>query len=207
MWSCWDVDGLGDCCVPFDHFSHFAGVLTTGPAIPSLTIEVWCVFLQCDYLHAFWVCPSGQIHTFPVWGSVSDAVSLLFFLFHKITTPRFCLWCKQNLRQKENSSANTQNIGVVILWERKKRMLLPLCFLSCPKSKGSCSNTGIVCLSQVALEWFFTSVKPFMHSQVVILYKSHVTVVALKWFFTSVKPFMHSQVVLLDEFLVTVEWC
>ena len=34
-----------------------------------------------------------------------------------------------------------------------------------------------------------------------------ITVVAVEWFFTSVKPFMHSQVVLLDEFLVTVEWC
>ena len=48
-----------------------------------------------------------------------------------------------------------------------------------------------------------------MHSQVVILYKSHVTVVALEWFFTSVKPFMHSQVALLDEIHVTVvaiEW-
>ena len=36
-----------------------------------------------------------------------------------------------------------------------------------------------------------------------------ITVVAVEWFFTSVKPFMHSQVVLLDEFLVTVvaiEW-
>ena len=35
------------------------------------------------------------------------------------------------------------------------------------------------------------------------------TVVEVEWFFTSLKPFMHSQVVLLDEFLVTVvaiEW-
>ena len=34
-------------------------------------------------------------------------------------------------------------------------------------------------------------------------------VVAVEWFFTSVKPFMHSQVALLDEFFVTVvaiEW-
>ena len=43
-------------------------------------------------------------------------------------------------------------------------------------------------ITVVALKWFFTSVKPFMYSQVVILYKSHVTVVALEWFFTSVKP-------------------
>ena len=45
--------------------------------------------------------------------------------------------------------------------------------------------------------------------QVVFLDKFLITVVAVEWFFTSVKPFMHSQVVLLDEFLVTVvaiEW-
>ena len=45
--------------------------------------------------------------------------------------------------------------------------------------------------------------------QVVLLDKFLITVVAVEWFFTSVKPFMHSQVVLLDEFLVTVvaiEW-
>ena len=48
-----------------------------------------------------------------------------------------------------------------------------------------------------------------MLSQFVLLGKFLVTVVAVEWFFTSVKPFMHSQVVLLDEFLVTVvafEW-
>ena len=61
----------------------------------------------------------------------------------------------------------------------------------------------------VALEWFFTSVKPFIHSQFVILYKSPVTVVAIEWFFTSVKPFMHSQVIILYKSLATVvaiEW-
>ena len=45
--------------------------------------------------------------------------------------------------------------------------------------------------------------------QVVLLDEFLITVVAVEWFFTSVKPFMHSQVVLLDEFLVTVvaiEW-
>ena len=41
--------------------------------------------------------------------------------------------------------------------------------------------------------------------QVVLLDEFLITVVAVEWFFTSVKPFMHSQVVLLDEFLVTVE--
>ena len=40
-------------------------------------------------------------------------------------------------------------------------------------------------ITVVAVEWFFTSVKPFMHSQVVILYKSLVTVVALQWFFST----------------------
>ena len=48
-----------------------------------------------------------------------------------------------------------------------------------------------------------------MRSQVVLLDEFLITVVAVEWFFTSVKPFMHSQVVLLDEFLVTVvaiEW-
>ena len=45
--------------------------------------------------------------------------------------------------------------------------------------------------------------------KVVLLDKFLITVVAVEWFFTSVKPFMHSQVALLDEFLVTVvaiEW-
>ena len=46
-----------------------------------------------------------------------------------------------------------------------------------------------------------------MRSQVVLPDEFLITVVALERFFTSVKPFMHSQVVLLDEFLVTVEWC
>ena len=41
--------------------------------------------------------------------------------------------------------------------------------------------------------------------KVVLLDEFLITVVAVEWFFTSVKPFMHSQVVLLDEFLVTVE--
>ena len=41
--------------------------------------------------------------------------------------------------------------------------------------------------------------------QVVLLDEFLITVVAVEWFFTSVKPFMHSQVVLLDEFLVTVD--
>ena len=48
-----------------------------------------------------------------------------------------------------------------------------------------------------------------MRSQVVLLDEFLITVVAVEWFFTSVKPFMHSQVVLLDELLVTVvaiEW-
>ena len=47
-----------------------------------------------------------------------------------------------------------------------------------------------------------------MRSQVVIL-DTFFTIVAVEWFFTSLKPFLHSQVVLLDEFLVTVvsiEW-
>merc|ERR1711994_602076 len=79
-------------------------------------------------------------------------------------------------------------------------------------------------ITVVAVEWFFTSVNPFMHSQVVLLDEFLITVVAIEWlfsnallsfwpnflsqwwqlngFFTSVKPFMHSQVVLLDEFLV-----
>ena len=61
-------------------------------------------------------------------------------------------------------------------------------------------------ITVVALKWFFTSVKPFIHSQFVILYKSLVTVVAIEWFFTSVKPFMHSQVVILYKSLVTVRW-
>ena len=38
-------------------------------------------------------------------------------------------------------------------------MLLPLCFSSCPKSKGSCSITEIVCL----LPWDLKSVKPLGH--------------------------------------------
>ena len=42
--------------------------------------------------------------------------------------------------------------------------------------------------------------------EMILLDKFLITVVAVKWFFTSVKPFLHSQVVLLDEFLVTVEW-
>ena len=45
--------------------------------------------------------------------------------------------------------------------------------------------------------------------KVVLLDEFLITVVAVEWFFTSVKPFMHSQVALLDEFLVTVvaiEW-
>ena len=48
-----------------------------------------------------------------------------------------------------------------------------------------------------------------MRSQVVLLDEFLITVVAVEWFFTSVKPFMHSQVTLLDEFLVKVvaiEW-
>ena len=48
-----------------------------------------------------------------------------------------------------------------------------------------------------------------MRSQVVLLDEFFITVVAVEWFFTSVKPFMHSQVALLDEFLVIVvaiEW-
>ena len=35
--------------------------------------------------------------------------------------------------------------------------------------------------------------------QVVLLDEFLITVVAVEWFFTSVNPFMHSQVVLLDE--------
>ena len=45
-----------------------------------------------------------------------------------------------------------------------------------------------------------------MRSQVVLPDKFFISVMAVERFFNSVKPFMHSQVVLLDEFLVTVEW-
>ena len=62
---CWDVDGLGDCCVPFDRFCRFAGVLTTGPAIPNLTLEVWGVFFPvwifaCSPSLSFWSHFSSQ---------------------------------------------------------------------------------------------------------------------------------------------------
>ena len=39
-----------------------------------------------------------------------------------------------------------------------RAMLLPLCFSSCPKSKGSCSNTGVVC-------WWAVSKSPYQGSQ------------------------------------------
>ena len=59
------------------------------------------------------------------------------------------------------------------------------------------------------LNGFFSSVNPFMRSQVDLLNELLVTVVAVEWFLSNVNPFMHSQVVLLVELLVTVvavEW-
>ena len=45
-------------------------------------------------------------------------------------------------------------------------MLLPLCFLSCPKSKGSCSNTGIVWV-QFVLYWGLARETAFWLVQIV----------------------------------------
>ena len=73
--------------------------------------------------------------------------AVAFFLFHKITTPRFCVWCKQNLRWKREQQRQHTKPWCCHFARKKKRMLLPLCFLSCPKSKGSCSNTGILWVS------------------------------------------------------------
>ena len=56
---------------------------------------------------------------------------------------------------------------------------------------------GEINVTTVAVEWCFSSVDPFMQSQVV-------TMVANEWFLSSVNTIMHSQVVLLDEFLITV---
>ena len=64
-------------------------------------------------------------------------------------------------------------------------------------------------VTMVANEWFLSSVNTIMHSQVVLLDEFLVTVVAVEWLFTSVNPFMHSQVVLLNKLLFTVvavEW-
>ena len=100
--------------------TSFRGHTLSVTAIYGLFDHPLTLWLQKDVtvtkFHDAPVTNRDHIHTFPVWGSVADAVSLLFFLFHEITTQRFCVWCKQNLRQKENGSAITPNLGVVILW-------------------------------------------------------------------------------------------
>ena len=53
---------------------------------------------------------AGNSYTTPIlfqWEDPSLTPYLCFFLFHKRTTQRFCVWCKQYSASKENSSATT----------------------------------------------------------------------------------------------------
>ena len=150
---CWDVDGLGDYCVPFDRFCRFAGVLTTGPAIPNLTLEVWGVFFPvwifaCSLSLSFWSNFSSQWWhlngSSPVW-SLSCTLRSSF--------------CTKVLSQWWH--LNGFSLGCCAIFE-------PLPF--------ACSLNGC---SQ-------------MCSQLVLLDEFLITVVVVEWFFTSVNPFMHS---------------